>query len=50
MVTEVIRYRGNGCAREPEYDRRARAFSAFEDRDNCARATAAIAELAASDQ
>ncbi|MFE6955273.1 CDP-glycerol glycerophosphotransferase family protein [Streptomyces sp. NPDC057696] len=50
VVTEVIRYLGNGCAREPEYDRRARAFFAFEDRDNCARATAAIAELAASDR
>ncbi|MGW4390700.1 bifunctional glycosyltransferase/CDP-glycerol:glycerophosphate glycerophosphotransferase [Streptomyces sp. NPDC004685] len=49
VVTEVIRYLGNGCAREPEYDRRARAFFAFEDRDNCVRATAAIAELAASD-
>ncbi|MGW6398559.1 bifunctional glycosyltransferase/CDP-glycerol:glycerophosphate glycerophosphotransferase [Streptomyces sp. NPDC055134] len=50
VVTEVIRYLGNGCAREPEYDRRARAFFAFEDRNNCARATAAIAELAASDR
>ncbi|MFI1419957.1 CDP-glycerol glycerophosphotransferase family protein [Streptomyces sp. NPDC020731] len=49
VVTEVIRYLGNGCRREPEYDYRARAFFAFEDRDNCARATTAIAELAASE-
>ncbi|MEV5163546.1 CDP-glycerol glycerophosphotransferase family protein [Streptomyces werraensis] len=49
VVTEVIRYLGNGCVREAEYDRRARAFFAFQDRDNCARATAAIAQLAAAD-
>ncbi|MYW64086.1 glycosyltransferase [Streptomyces sp. SID8379] len=50
VVDEVIRYLANGCRREPEYDRRARAFFAFEDRDNCARATDAIARLAASDR
>ncbi|MFF8475268.1 CDP-glycerol glycerophosphotransferase family protein [Streptomyces sp. NPDC015414] len=49
VVNEVIRYLGNGCVREREYDYRARAFFAFDDRENCARATAAIAELAASD-
>ncbi|MBJ6640892.1 hypothetical protein H4K36_28920 [Streptomyces sp. DHE7-1] len=48
-MNEVIRYLGNGCVREREYDYRARAFFAFDDRENCARATAAIAELAASD-
>lgn len=50
VVNEVIRYLGNQCAREPEYDYRARAFFAFEDRNNCARATAALAELAAADR
>ncbi|MFD3539376.1 CDP-glycerol glycerophosphotransferase family protein [Streptomyces sp. NPDC058662] len=50
VVNEVIRYLGNACAREPEYDYRARSFFAFEDRNNCARATAALEELAASDR
>uniref|UniRef100_A0AAU2JX43 CDP-glycerol glycerophosphotransferase family protein n=1 Tax=Streptomyces sp. NBC_00049 TaxID=2903617 RepID=A0AAU2JX43_9ACTN len=50
VVNEVIRYLGNACVREPEYDHRARSFFAFEDRNNCARAAAALAELASADR
>ncbi|MGH4032278.1 CDP-glycerol:glycerophosphate glycerophosphotransferase [Actinomycetota bacterium Odt1-20B] len=46
VVDELVRYLENGCVREPEYTRRAQEFFAFQDRDNCSRAAAAIAELA----
>ncbi|WP_432183960.1 bifunctional glycosyltransferase/CDP-glycerol:glycerophosphate glycerophosphotransferase [Streptomyces tendae] len=44
-VTEVVRYLWGGCAREPEYLRRAESFFEYRDQQNNARASEAIDSL-----
>ncbi|MEU9645924.1 glycosyltransferase [Streptomyces sp. NPDC048188] len=45
VVAEVVRYLRGGCAREPEYQRRAERFFEYRDRQNNVRASEAIDRL-----